>query len=37
METRGNQMQRINRRQEYVYRIAAAAAALILLLTWLSA
>lgn len=28
---------RISRRQEYAYRIAAAAVALILLLTWFSA
>jgi hypothetical protein len=36
METPRNPV-RISQRQEYVYRIAAAAVALILLLTWFSA
>jgi hypothetical protein len=37
METQRNRAQRIVRRQEYAYRIAAAAVALLLLLTWFSA
>ncbi len=37
METGVSKAQRTSQTQEYVYRIAAAAAALILLLTWFSA
>jgi hypothetical protein len=37
METQGTNPRRAMRRQEYAYRIAAAAVALLLLLTWFSA
>jgi len=37
METHGPNPQRSTCRQEYAYRIAAVAAALLLLLTWFSA
>lgn len=37
METPGTSTQRSSRREEYAYRIAAAAVALLLLLSWFSA